>query len=86
MLVAEPRNQYDPNAIAIYSPAGHVGYLSRDDAGEYQEVLAEVLKRGYQAGACRAHLVGGSTDKPSFGVVLCLADPGGCLDDMGASG
>jgi HIRAN domain len=84
VLVAEPHNQYDPNAIAIYSPAGHLGYLSRDDAVEYKEVLAEVRKRGYQAGACRAHLVGGTTEKPSFGVVLRLADPEACLDDMDA--
>jgi hypothetical protein len=82
VLVAEPHNQYDLNAIAIYSPAGQVGYLSRDDAVDYKEVLAEVRERGYQAGACRAHLVGGTTDKPSFGVVLCLADPEDCLADM----
>lgn len=26
--VAEPSNPYDPNAVAVYTPAGHVGYLA----------------------------------------------------------
>jgi hypothetical protein len=82
VLVAEPNNQYDPNAIAIYSPAGHIGYLSREDALAYQEILVEVKRRGFQAGACSAYLTGGKPDKPSFGVVLRLADPESCLDDL----
>src|SRR5437762_1943057 len=32
VLIAEPQNPYDPNAIAIYSPHGTLGYLSREDA------------------------------------------------------
>lgn len=82
VLVAEPNNHYDSNAIAIYSPAGKVGHLSRDDARAYQTVLAEVRRLGYQAGACSGYLTGGEPGKPSFGVVLQLADPAGCLDEL----
>lgn len=31
-LVPEPENPYDSNAIAVYSPRGKIGHLSRDDA------------------------------------------------------
>src|SRR4051812_41450731 len=47
VLVREPTNSYDPNAVAVWSPAGRIGYLSRDDAAEYQDVLMEVQRRGY---------------------------------------
>jgi HIRAN domain len=82
VLVAEPDNPYDANAIAVYSPAGKVGHLSRDDAFLYQEVITEVARRGYQGGACNAHLTGGQPDRPFFGVVLQLADPDECLDEL----
>lgn len=29
-LRCEPNNQYDPNAIAVYSSLGKVGYVARD--------------------------------------------------------
>lgn len=79
VLVAEPQNRYDANAIAIYSPQGRLGYLSREDAIEYHPVLEEVVRLGYDGGACEAHLTGGEPGKPSFGVVLRLADPFECL-------
>jgi len=46
VLVREPDNPYDPNAIAVYSPAGKIGYLSREDAEEYQDVLIVVERWG----------------------------------------
>lgn len=82
VLVAEPNNPYDSNAIAVYSPAGKVGHLSREDALLYQGVVTEVARRGYQGGACSAHLTGGQPDKPFLGVVLQLADPDDCLDEL----
>lgn len=81
-LIAEPDNPYDPDAIAVYSPEGKVGYLSRDDAPAYRLVLEEVARLGYHGGACEAYLTGGEPDKPSFGVVLQLADPGACLAEL----
>src|SRR5262245_6205798 len=82
VLVAEPRNPYDANAIAVFSPQGKLGYLSRDDAIEYQQVIEEVGRRGYNGGACEAYLTGGEPGKPSFGVVLRLADPFECLAEL----
>ncbi len=81
-LVPEPENPYDSDAIAVYSSAGKVGHLSRDHAQGYQPVLKEVTRRGSQGGACDAYLTGGEPGKPSFGVVLRLADPVTCLADL----
>ena len=56
VLVREPDNEYDSNAIAVYSPAGKIGHLSRDDAEEYQDVLIAVEEDGAQAGVCSAFM------------------------------
>ncbi len=82
VLIAEPQNPYDPNAIAIYSPHGTLGYLSREDALVYHPVLDEVARLGYDGGACEAYLTGGQPDKPFFGVVLRLAEPSECLAEL----
>ncbi len=82
VLVAEPRNPHDPNAIAIYSPHGQLGHLSRENALLYQPVLNEVARLGYDGGACEAYLTGGQPDKPFFGVVLRLAGPSECLVEL----
>lgn len=82
VLIAEPDNPYDANAIAVYSPQGKLGHLSRDNALAYRPVLEEVARLGYSGGACEAHLTGGQPDKPSFGVVLRLAEPDDCLAEL----
>lgn len=33
VLVREPTNQFDPNAIAVYVDGRHVGYLRKEDNG-----------------------------------------------------
>lgn len=85
MLLPEPENPYDGNAIAVFSPQGKVGYLSRDTAIEYRRLFAEVMRLGYHGGACDAYLTGGTADKPSFGVVLRLAEPDECILDLASS-
>ena len=82
-LVPEPQNEYDPNAIAVYSPKGKLGYIPRDRAGEYRALFAELVRRGYNGGGCAAHLTGGDSGK-SYGVVLRLADPDACLKELDA--
>jgi hypothetical protein len=47
VLIAEPANPYDANAIAIHSPAGKVGHLSREGAAAYQALFAELRHRDY---------------------------------------
>ena len=80
LLVREPDNEYDSNAIAVWSPAGKIGHLSRDDAEEYQDVLIAVEEDGAQAGACSAFLRG--ADKDNWGVVLVLSSPDICLEEF----
>jgi hypothetical protein len=81
-LLPEPSNPYDPNAVAVHSPDGKLGHLSRNDAEAYRELFADVAGRGYHGGTCNAHLVGGEPAKPYFGVVLELADPEICLAEV----
>jgi HIRAN domain len=82
VLVREPNNAYDENAIMVYSTAGHLGYLARGDAEDYQELLEEVEARGSQAGACSAFLR--QADNGMWGVVLVLSSPDECLEDLDA--
>lgn len=81
-LVAERDNKYDPNAVGVYSPRGKLGYLSREDALRYRDLFDAIHNQAYDGGACEAYLTGGEPDKPSFGVVLHLADPVTCLADL----
>jgi HIRAN domain len=80
VLVREPKNPYDSNAIAVHSPVGHIGYLSRDDAKRYQPVLSAVEHRGSQGGACSAFLQ--RANNGYWGVVLALSHPDVCLEEM----
>jgi hypothetical protein len=86
VLVPEPDNPYDSNAVAVHSSVGKLGHLSRESAAEYREVFDEVIQLGYDGGACDAYLTGGEPDKPSFGVVLQLADPSTCLAELRENG
>jgi hypothetical protein len=82
VLVPEPTNPHDRNAVMVFSEHGHLGYLPRDVAAEYRRLFVEIRKSGYQAGACEGILTGGTRDKPFFGVVLRLSDPDECLDSL----
>ncbi len=86
VLVGEPDNKYDRNAIAVYADGvGHIGYLSRDDAVDYQPVFAALRARGSAAGTCPAMLIGGEPGKLSYGVMLCLSSPTRVLQDLNES-
>jgi hypothetical protein len=84
VLVPEPHNPYDSNAVAVHSSEGKLGYLSRENAAEYRDVFDEVIRLGYDGAACDAHLTGGEPGKPSFGVVLLLAEPSTCFAELRA--
>lgn len=81
-LVPERDNPYDKNAIAVYSPEGKIGYLSRENALDFKNLFAEIGQHGFQGGACTAYLAGGEPGKPLFGAVLRLADPHVCLASL----
>lgn len=72
-LVAEPENPFDPGAIAVYSDAGKVGYLSRDHARDYRDVFARLEQAGMDAASCPAFVRIDSQQ-----VVLALSWPSVC--------
>jgi hypothetical protein len=65
-LVPEPENPFDSNAVVVRIEGATVGYLSRDDARRYQKRLLQLTAPL----EVPAKLIGGTSDKPSFGVLL----------------
>jgi hypothetical protein len=65
-LLPEPHNPFDGNAVAVQIQGETVGYLSRADARRYQSRL-QSLKQPMNV---PAKLIGGTSDKPSFGLML----------------
>ena len=83
VLVPEPHNQHDEYAVAVYvAGGGTVGYLSRDDAPDYQ---AAILRTKERIGPCNGVIRGGgyrSDGQQKFlGIWLDLADPEDVLRD-----
>jgi hypothetical protein len=78
VLLPEPSNVYDPNAVRVYLPAGRVGYLYRGDAVQHRAVIDELALRG-KVLAARACITGGwdrgDGDRGSFGVRLYMGHP-----------
>ena len=62
VLIADPNNKYDRNAIAVYvHGGGQVGHLSREDAIAYGPHMKELARRSSgKAIACNAVIVGNS--------------------------
>jgi hypothetical protein len=66
-LVAEPSNEFDPNAVAvIIAPFGKVGYVPKVVAERFQKIV----NAARQPVHCQASLRGGTSEKPLIGVVL----------------
>ena len=83
VLVREPDNPKDQNAIAVHAQGGgKLGYLTRENARRYAQVFDSLDKRGYSAAACPAMLTGGGDE--SYGVVLAISAPGYVLRDLTA--
>ncbi len=76
VLVPEPQNSYDRNAVAVFvNNSNKVGYLSRDDAAAYQPIL----RRHRQLVACDALIAGGGPGDDGrmrmLGIFLELPEP-----------
>jgi hypothetical protein len=65
-LVPEPDNPFDVNAVAVKIGGELIGYVPRSHARRYQRRLLTLA----QPMRCPAKLIGGTRDKPSFGVLL----------------
>lgn len=91
LLMTEPTNPYDANAIMVRLWAGHtwvqVGYLAREMAAAYQPFFRHLTSRaaaGYTpAVACDAAVI---PERGGAGVVLHLGTPGECAADMATTG
>ena len=59
VLVREPDNRYDPNAVKVLVNGYHVGYLGRADAEAYAPLLDRLLATDGVHGACLGRIVGG---------------------------
>jgi len=83
LVIPEPNNQYDPNAIAVHLEGfGKVGYFSRGDAEEWRAVAQALIARG-AVGTCEAWLMGGTAEKKNIGVRLSLKEPDEIEEDLG---
>jgi hypothetical protein len=82
ILVPEPNNKFDPNAVGVWSSSGQLGYLPREEAILYRRLFAEIRERGYDGGTCEAVMRGGTPDKPNIGIVLRLSRPEICLAEL----
>jgi hypothetical protein len=65
ILVAEPDNEYDRDAVAVYSAAGKLGYVPRGDARAYAPVFRKIDRQGFRARVCTGLLVGGTPTSPT---------------------
>jgi hypothetical protein len=76
VLVREPDNPYDSNAVAIHldGGGGQVGYLSREDAVAYAGLLTACADRG-AVGACEAVILGADSDRDTSYCVWLHVQP-----------
>jgi hypothetical protein len=78
LLVPEPTNLYDANAVCVHLDGWPVGYLDRGTAEKYQGELETLRLRG-QMLACTAMIKGGwdrgPDDRGHFGVFLDVVWP-----------
>lgn len=79
VLLAEPTNRYDPNAVEVRIDSQRVGYPSREDALAYRAAIDIAAASGLVI-AAPATLQGGwdrgPDDRGSFGVLLNMNGPG----------
>jgi hypothetical protein len=68
----EPSNPHDANAVRIVSARGEtLGYLPREQARWYRDVLREIEAAG-QVAVCNAVLYGGDEDRANIGIWVDL--------------
>jgi hypothetical protein len=72
LVVPEPTNRFDPNAIRVAVDGhGTVGYFSREDAVDFAKLRELLLAQG-TAGTCRGILTGGWDTDINIGVRLAI--------------
>ena len=86
VLVPEPDNPHDANAVRVEIAGSLVGYLPRAEAAAYAAMLAGLARRG-RAAACEAVIAGRGDESgtSNLGVFLKLPEPGESVDPPGPS-
>lgn len=79
VLVPEPGNRQDQNAIRVEIEGETVGYVGRDDAEDFAPILWKLVQRRQRL-VVPATITGGwerrgGADRGRFGVVLDMLDP-----------
>lgn len=97
LVIREPHNEYDANAIAVHAlngepdetdVLGQVGYINRDLAAVLalgMDAHAEASGQQGAAFTCAGVLVGGSLDAPNVGVYLHMNQPA-IVEEFGLPG
>jgi hypothetical protein len=90
LLIPEPTNPYDANAVRVVvatakGDAATIGSLSRKDAIAFRRVIDRLAAEGRLL-ACRARITGGwdrgTGDRGNFGVRLTLRAPAALMEEM----
>lgn len=84
LIVPEPGNPHDPNAIAVTADGlGPIGYFARRDALRYKAMAEELIRQG-AVGVCEAFLTGGWNEEATIGVRLEIEEPAGTAQQVRA--
>lgn len=70
ILVPEPDNRYDPNAVSVWVGGLQVGHLAREDAAIYQSPITKLMRKHGTPVAVTGRIFGGKADKPTLGIWL----------------
>lgn len=70
-LVAEPGNQYDKNAVAVFAANLHIGYISKDSSKQWAKWVNEALGREELLwGTAKAVTRAGTSNTGVFGSIF----------------
>lgn len=86
ILVPEPNNQYDSNAVSVWVGGLKVGHLARDDAAIYQAPISRLMSQHGTPVAVTGKIFGGKADKPTLGIWLFPSEFGIALNEKGSVG
>ena len=83
VLVPEPTNPHDPNAVMVWVDGNRVAYLSRSDALAYGPTVRAASRSGHLI-ACAARISGRgeSARTANLGIFLLLALPPEALSEV----
>lgn len=68
-LVREPKNQYDPNALAVFNESDQVGYINKELAAKLSPAIDS---KAVDYTCTVTNITGGTADKPTLGVNILL--------------